>query len=340
MYGSQSSGPPSLRGRQSSSAFTPTNRTRPSRLPTSAAKTSAGRTRNDPARFSYVGSSVSSAAPSSAIKRVSSFFKTPAKQMGFKDTRNLLDREVQAAMQRKVLNFLAAADYPQLNDRLLRCPTKAEFAQMFEFIVAQLDHHYSLEGKIEEEMPRLMRNLGYPVQLKPSTMQTIGATHTMPHLLGAITWLIDAINFADKISPQEMLLSSEDDGGQRRSLAYGYTIRCYKALGDLPGNAVDHSVLERESERLANILGAFSSPFFVSHSSAVQEENDELESATEELAAREEAANEEMAEIQKLVGDSQKLEVELATSKDDYAKVMEYQNELKAGIVNAQGKQV
>lgn len=42
-------------------------------------------------------------------------------------------------------------------------------------------------------MPRLFRALGYPVQLKPSTMQTIGAAHTMPHLLGAITWLIDLI---------------------------------------------------------------------------------------------------------------------------------------------------
>lgn len=42
-------------------------------------------------------------------------------------------------------------------------------------------------------MPHLFQLLGYPVPLKPSTMQTIGASHTMHILLGAITWLIDVV---------------------------------------------------------------------------------------------------------------------------------------------------
>lgn len=33
--------------------------------------------------------------------------------------------------------------------------------------------------------------------IKLSTMQTIGAAHTMPHLYGALSWLIDAIEVID-----------------------------------------------------------------------------------------------------------------------------------------------
>ncbi|MCP9265258.1 BMA-NDC-80, isoform a [Dirofilaria immitis] len=88
------------------------------------------------------------------------------------------------------------------------------------------DRH--VQQQMQRKMPRLFRVLGYPVQLKPSTMQTIGAAHTMPHLLGAITWLIDLIQMVAEISPQDLLLANEEGDGQRRSLAYGYTVRCYK----------------------------------------------------------------------------------------------------------------
>lgn len=46
-------------------------------------------------------------------------------------------------------------------------------------------------------------------------------------------------------------------------LAYGYTIRCYKKLGDVPGYAADVSIFRSDSDRLLEILGDFlSSSFF------------------------------------------------------------------------------
>uniref|UniRef100_A0A914ZUC0 Kinetochore protein NDC80 n=1 Tax=Parascaris univalens TaxID=6257 RepID=A0A914ZUC0_PARUN len=106
---------------------------------------------------------------------MSSFFKRPKKQVGFKDTRNLVDREVQASVQCKILDFLVASNYSMANEKLVRSPTRSDSAQMFAFIMLQLDPQYTFQGKVEEEMPCIMKNLGYPVQLKPSTMQTIGA---------------------------------------------------------------------------------------------------------------------------------------------------------------------
>lgn len=88
---------------------------------------------------------------------------------------------------------------------------------MFEFIVQQLDPNYKLNGKLEEvywflflfkstffpydwcilQIPKFFHDFGYPVVIKLSTMQTIGAAHTMPHLYGALSWLIDAIEVID-----------------------------------------------------------------------------------------------------------------------------------------------
>ncbi|EFO23976.2 hypothetical protein LOAG_04509 [Loa loa] len=174
-----------------------------------------------------------SGVPSTASKRSSSFFKSLANPSAVKDSRNLNDRHLQQQMQQKVLQYLRDGNYPQTSEKLVKSPTKAEFARMFEFIFQQLAPDFTLR-KIEDEMPRLFRALGYPVQLKPSTMQTIGAAHTMPHLLGAITWLIDLIQMIWEISPQDLLLANEEGDGQRRSLAYGYIVRCYKKYCNNP----------------------------------------------------------------------------------------------------------
>ncbi|VDO33951.1 unnamed protein product [Onchocerca flexuosa] len=177
-----------------------------------------------------------SGAPSTASKRSSSFFKSITNPSAVKDSRNLSDRHVQQQMQRKVLEYLLDTNYPQTSEKLVKNPTKAEFARMFEFIFQQLAPDFSLR-KIEDEMPRLFRALGYPIQLKPSTMQTIGAAHTMPHLLGAITWLIDLIQMAAEISPQDLLLANEEGDGQRRSVSFQYS---FLILGEL----IDNIVLE------------------------------------------------------------------------------------------------
>uniref|UniRef100_A0A0R3RIR4 Kinetochore protein NDC80 n=1 Tax=Elaeophora elaphi TaxID=1147741 RepID=A0A0R3RIR4_9BILA len=124
---------------------------------------------------------------------------------------------------------------------------------MFEFIFQHLAPDFTLR-KIEDEMPRIFRSLGYPVQLKPSTMQTIGAAHTMPHLLGAITWLIDLIQMVGGILPQDLLLANEEGDGQRRSLSYGYIVRCYKKYCNNPLLGLNMDNYEDENNALFQLI--------------------------------------------------------------------------------------
>ena len=47
--------------------------------------------------------------------------------------------------------------------------------------------------KPEEEVPKILRVLGYPFAISKSSMFAIGSPHTWPHLLAALTWLVELI---------------------------------------------------------------------------------------------------------------------------------------------------
>ncbi|VDK79728.1 unnamed protein product [Litomosoides sigmodontis] len=251
-----------------------------------------------------------SGAPSTASKRSSSFFKSIANPSVLKDSRNLNDRHLQQEMQRKILQYLLDENYPQTSEKLVKSPTKAEFGRMFEFIFQQLAPDFTLR-KIEDEMPRLFRTLGYPVQLKPSTMQTIGAAHTMPHLLGAITWLIDLIQMMGGISPQDLLLANEEGDGQRRSLSYGYIVRCYKKYCSNPLLGLTMDNYEDENNVLLQLI----------------EEKEDIVQQETELDAQIAALTNEIAELCKEKGDLDELQTNTKLLEKDSKNLQTYKDE-------------
>ncbi|OZC06164.1 HEC/Ndc80p family protein [Onchocerca flexuosa] len=278
-------------------------------------------------KISYSGASneqryslAMSGAPSTASKRSSSFFKSITNPSAVKDSRNLSDRHVQQQMQRKVLEYLLDTNYPQTSEKLVKNPTKAEFARMFEFIFQQLAPDFSLR-KIEDEMPRLFRALGYPIQLKPSTMQTIGAAHTMPHLLGAITWLIDLIQMAAEISPQDLLLANEEGDGQRRSLAYGYTVRCYKKYCSNPQLGFVMDNYKDENNVLLQLI----------------EEKDDIVQQEAELGAQIVTLTDEIAELNKDKGELDELQMNTKVLEEDFKKLQAFRDEQQE-ILNEEKK--
>ena len=52
-----------------------------------------------------------------------------------------------------MIEFLTANDFPFPNlEKMVRSPTRSDFAKIFEFIYQHLDHRYILKGKIEDEV--------------------------------------------------------------------------------------------------------------------------------------------------------------------------------------------
>ncbi|KAK6113048.1 HEC/Ndc80p family protein [Brugia pahangi] len=272
---------------------------------------------NNERRYSLAMSGV----PSTASKRSSSFFKSISNPGVVTDPRNLNDRHVQQQMQRKVLQYLRDENYPQTSEKLVKNPTKTEFARVFEFIFQQLAPDFTLR-KIEDEMPRLFRTIGYPLQLKPSTMQTIGAAHTMPHLLGAITWLIDLIQMIGEISPQDLLLANEEGDGQRRSLAYGYMVRCYKKYCSNPLLGFTMDNYKDENNVLLQLV----------------EEREDIASQEAELDAQIVTLTEEIAELHKDKGEVGKLQTSTKVLEEDLEKMHMFKDEQQETLAEEKKK--
>ena len=68
-----------------------------------------------------------------------------------------------------------------------------------QFLYAFVEPTYKAgqRGKIEEEIPRLFKRLGYPFNISKSAMFAVGTPHTWPSLLAALTWLREQIEVYD-----------------------------------------------------------------------------------------------------------------------------------------------
>ena len=57
----------------------------------------------------------------------------------------------------------------------------------------QLKPGYKMAAKMEEEVPRVLRMLGYPFSISKQYLYSVGSPHTWPHLLAAIMWMMEIV---------------------------------------------------------------------------------------------------------------------------------------------------
>lgn len=153
-----------------------------------------------------------------------------------RDTRPLHDKSFVQQCIRQLHEFLTEQGYPgTLSAKTLQSPSTKEFVKVFEFVYRQLDLSFEMpNSKVEEEVPAILKALNYPFVLSKSSMFSVGAPHTWPLALAALTWLIDQITITWYLSKQELLFSDfcedEDnieDGAEYNKLVQDYTVEAY-----------------------------------------------------------------------------------------------------------------
>ncbi|TNN80635.1 Kinetochore protein NDC80 [Liparis tanakae] len=153
-----------------------------------------------------------------------------------RDTRPLHDKSFVQQCIRQLHEFLTEQGYPgTLSAKTLQSPSTKEFVKVFEFVYRQLDASFEMpNSKVEEEVPAILKALNYPFVLSKSSMFSVGAPHTWPLALAALTWLIDQITITWYLSKQELLFSDfcEDkdnieDGAEYNKLVQDYTAEAY-----------------------------------------------------------------------------------------------------------------
>ncbi|KAL6477556.1 hypothetical protein MHYP_G00133910 [Metynnis hypsauchen] len=131
-----------------------------------------------------------------------------------KDPRPLHDKSFVQQCIKQLCEFLGDNGFPgTVTVKALQSPSTKEFLKIFEFIYSLLDHTFQMPtSKVEEEIPRMFKDLGYPFPLSKSSMYSIGAPHTWPQALGALIWLIDTVKIFNSMKGQNLLFADFSDG--------------------------------------------------------------------------------------------------------------------------------
>ncbi|XP_040120620.1 kinetochore protein NDC80 homolog [Oryx dammah] len=156
-----------------------------------------------------------------------------------KDPRPLNDKAFIQQCIRQLCEFLSENGYAySVSMKSLQAPSVKDFLKIFTFLYGFLCPSYELpDTKFEEEVPRIFRDLGYPFALSKSSMYTVGAPHTWPHIVAALVWLIDCIKLHNAMKESSPLFDDgqpwgeeTEDGIMHNKLFLDYTIKCYESF--------------------------------------------------------------------------------------------------------------
>ncbi|XP_074662142.1 kinetochore protein NDC80 homolog [Tubulanus polymorphus] len=197
---------------------------------------------------SYSKSKLSYGGHTAANSRSSMYGRSKSDAM--KDPRHLSDRSFKELNIRRLIEFLSEKGYTQkLSVKILHSPTTKDFLNIIEFMLKIVDAKFRLDSKHEEQIPRLLKDLGYPFLISKNMLFTVGAPHVWPHLLGALSWLVDYIESSFQFDIYKMMFSRNDkfdDSETEELIRYQYFVNTYKAFMDGKDEFVEEDELYRK----------------------------------------------------------------------------------------------
>ncbi|XP_050814606.1 kinetochore protein NDC80 homolog isoform X1 [Gopherus flavomarginatus] len=234
-----------------------------------------------------------------------------------KDPRPLHDKAYIQQCIRQLCEFLVEKGYAQnVSVKSLQTPSTKDFFRIFAFIYAFLCPSYELpDSKIEEEIPKVFKELGYPFPLPKSSMYTVGVPHVWPQVAAALVWLIDCIKIYSVMRGNiDVLVDAQCWSGEGEDeivvnkLLMEYTEKCYDHFMN-GGDAFE----EMDAELQAKLNEVFK----VDHSKlkTLEAENKRL---NEEIARRERERESEPDRVETL----RKLKASLQADVEKYQAYM------------------
>ena len=101
-----------------------------------------------------------------------------------------------------VINYLTEHHYDRpIAPRVLSSPTTKDFVHILSFLLKAIDPNFKFVGKFEEEVPVVFKALGYKITINKGPLQSVGAAHSWPQLLAALSWLVELLNVRGRRCP-------------------------------------------------------------------------------------------------------------------------------------------
>lgn len=177
--------------------------------------------------------STSGAVAAPVKKRKSNVRTTTYASAGrIKDPRPISDRAFKDRSIRQLIEFLVENSYPfPISPKLLHSPQTKDFVRIFEFLMSFIWPKYKVGNKIEEDVPTMLKQLGYPFSITKSAMFSVGSPLTWPALLAALSWMREQIEYAVSLDVDQLLFPAGDDefdGVREQKIFFDYCEKAYK----------------------------------------------------------------------------------------------------------------
>lgn len=115
------------------------------------------------------------------------------------DPRPLLEKSFQLNASNKVFSFLVSNSfsYPiASNNKLLSSLGKNDFLKIFTFIYSFIRKDTELKiNKLEDDIPRIMYEIGYPGTISKHTLIGIGAPNSNGQIIGFLLWMVELAEY-------------------------------------------------------------------------------------------------------------------------------------------------
>ena len=144
----------------------------------------------------------------------------------------VFDKAFKERSIRKLIEYLVGHGYDRtISPQLLTSPSTKDFVHIVSFLLKKALPNFSFGPKFEDELPPLLKNLGYPGNtLSKGKLQTPGAEYAWPTILGALAWLVDLLRYTE--AEAERLESGADVFGQEgedgHKMFFDYLARGYE----------------------------------------------------------------------------------------------------------------
>lgn len=110
------------------------------------------------------------------------------------DPRNISDKKFKDAAIKKLIQYLAEHGYDRaISTQILTAPSAKEFVYILSFLLKNAIPNFKFGAKYEDDVPVVLKALGYPYTISKGALSAVGTPHTWPHLLAALSWLVDLL---------------------------------------------------------------------------------------------------------------------------------------------------
>lgn len=254
-----------------------------------------------------------------------------------KETRPINDPAFKNQCIDKILDFLVQHGYEhQVNRRSLHTPSTKDFGNIFSFVYRHLDSSYVHPSRFEEEIPKLLKLLKYPVQMSKSSFITVGSPHTWPSVLAMLVWLVDLVTMNESLDPVACVFPnderSEINGGMLKFWTHVNIFNC----DDDPENI--QACLKEHCQTLEKARGVRpeDSLHFQEEYEQLQEEIETLSSGPERLQQLQSQYSQIKSDNEKMIAYCHELRVHISNKESEKGKLESMLSERKADLSKRQ----